>query len=190
MIVEAYATTIHGFVLTQGDIYFLDEQGRFHKDDGPAIICKKTLKLWWKHGKKHREDGPAIEYHDGSTEWFYDNLRHRSGGPAVDTPYGKQEWYEHGKLHRLDGPAVINKNSDGTWKEYWVDDVRVYENDTGFWELLNYCPEAILDFYFTSAGQQELALSKRPDLIGKIKNLKPEVLEKYKHELELAGVDV
>lgn len=67
-------------------------------------------------GKYHREDGPAIEYDDGRKEWWLNGALHRIDGPVVeyDNDGGKQ-WWVHDVLHRLDGPAVIR--SDG--REFW-----------------------------------------------------------------------
>ena len=62
---------------------------------------------FWKtaEGKFHREDGPAIEYHDGDKEWYFNGFLHREDGPAIDWD-GKKFWYRNGLYHREDGPAV------------------------------------------------------------------------------------
>jgi len=90
---------------------WLDESGRLHRLDGPAIEHADGYRAWYAEGKIHRLDGPAIEHGDGTREW----------------------WVE-GKLHRLDGPAV--ECADGT-TEFWRDGVRVTCLDVGRWRFLD-----------------------------------------------------
>jgi len=44
--------------------------GKYHREDGPAIIQADGTIEWWLHGKCHREDGPAVIRADGRTEWW------------------------------------------------------------------------------------------------------------------------
>ena len=44
--------------------------GKFHREDGPAIIYSNGDKYWWLNGKLHRKDGPAVERVDGWKEWY------------------------------------------------------------------------------------------------------------------------
>ncbi len=44
--------------------------GKWHREDGPAIIKPDGTKRWYLNGKYHRVDGPAIEYADGSKYWY------------------------------------------------------------------------------------------------------------------------
>ena len=66
-------------------------------------------------GKYHRLDGPAIEYHDGSKEWFINGKYHREDGPAVEWYGGTKYWYINGKHHREDGPAIEYRNGYKVW---------------------------------------------------------------------------
>jgi hypothetical protein len=62
---------------------------------------------YYQDGKLHRDDGPAIESFDGKVNvWYVDGKRHRDDGPAF---IGNQRkaWYKHGKMHREDGPAYM-----------------------------------------------------------------------------------
>ena len=34
--------------------------GKLHREDGPAIVCRDGYKEWCLNGKPHREDGPAV----------------------------------------------------------------------------------------------------------------------------------
>jgi hypothetical protein len=43
--------------------------GKYHREDGPAIEYPNGDKVWFINGKLHREDGPAVEYHD-CKEWL------------------------------------------------------------------------------------------------------------------------
>jgi hypothetical protein len=48
---------------------FYNDQGKLHKEDGPAIIWPDGHMEWWLDGKKHRNNGPAICHRDGLKEW-------------------------------------------------------------------------------------------------------------------------
>ena len=43
-------------------IVYENEQGRFHRLDGPSREFKDGYKEWYINGIRHREDGPAIEW--------------------------------------------------------------------------------------------------------------------------------
>ena len=49
-------------------------------------------------GKKHRLNGPALEFNDGYKSWYCHGTRHREDGPAVEMPSGRRTWYEEGRL--------------------------------------------------------------------------------------------
>ena len=72
-------------------------------------------KYWYLNGKFHREDGPAVENSNGSKEWYLNGELHREDGPAYEGFNGYKVWYLNGQLHREDGPAV--EDSNGT--KYW-----------------------------------------------------------------------
>ena len=59
-------------------------------------------KVWLDNGKLHREDGPAIERADGSKEWYLKDRLHREDGPAIERPDGTKECWENGKLRFRD----------------------------------------------------------------------------------------
>jgi hypothetical protein len=54
-------------------------------------------KDWYLDGKYHREDGPAIEYASGHKEWYLNGKRHREDGPAVEYASGYKAWYLNDK---------------------------------------------------------------------------------------------
>jgi hypothetical protein len=72
-------------------------------------------KAWYLNGKFHREDGPAIEYANGYKAWYLNGKRHREDGPAVEHAKGYKSWYLNDKQHREDGPAIEYANGDKSW---------------------------------------------------------------------------
>jgi hypothetical protein len=88
-------TAAYEFTSPDGNIYYMDDQDRLHRLDGPAIIYPNGYKVYYQHGIIHRLGGPARIYSDG-----------------------QHAYYQNGRLHRLDGPAKIYAN--GTI-QYWVD---------------------------------------------------------------------
>ncbi len=62
---------------------YKNEQGDYHRTDGPAIERNDGYKSWWINGERHREDGPAIERNDGYKAWYLN-----------DTEYSEQDYYQ------------------------------------------------------------------------------------------------
>ena len=54
-------------------------------------IDEYGTKRWKLNGKFHREDGPAVEYKDGTKIWFFDGEYHRLDGPAYICNNGVSE---------------------------------------------------------------------------------------------------
>lgn len=52
-----------------GDIFY-QVDGKFHRDDGPAIEWVTGYKGWFQNDKFHRLDGPAFESPDGNHTWW------------------------------------------------------------------------------------------------------------------------
>jgi len=59
----------------EGTKRYYDENGEFHREDGPALEWPNGIKVWYKHGKVHREDGPAKDYGDGIHYYYFLNDR-------------------------------------------------------------------------------------------------------------------
>ncbi len=74
------------------------QNGKLHRDGGPAIIYANSTQFWYQHGKIHRDDGPAAIYTDGEQQWYQYGKYHRDDGPAVICSNGDQFWYLHGKF--------------------------------------------------------------------------------------------
>jgi hypothetical protein len=72
-------------IMTQdviGNKFWKNEQGEYHREDGPAIEHADGYKAWWRNGERHRVDGPAIEYKEIEEYWLY------------GTEYKKEVWEE------------------------------------------------------------------------------------------------
>ena len=54
--------------------YWYDNEGKFHREDGPAIEYTMGYKWWYKHGLCHREDGPAYEYSNGDKSYYLEGI--------------------------------------------------------------------------------------------------------------------
>ena len=73
------------------------------------IIYPDGIEYWYKNGKWHKEDGPAIIHPDGIEYWFINGKLHRENGPAVIWPNGSEAWYKDDKrIHKLypDGTEI------------------------------------------------------------------------------------
>ena len=60
------------------------------------IECFETVngdKFWYQNGKLHREDGPAIEYANGDKSWYQNGKMHRTDGPVIERANGHKAWY-------------------------------------------------------------------------------------------------
>ena len=107
-------------------------------------------KFWWKDGKWHREDGPAVEYRDGSTFWYKDGLRHRLDGPAIEDYDGDTCWYKDDDWHREDGPAIEYYDGD---KEWYIEDRLVYDDyndNTSKFDLSDEMKKSIILYRLTT----------------------------------------
>lgn len=100
--------------------YSVSRDGKFDREDGPAVLRDSGTKEWYRGGVLHRVGGPAIEYASGSEGWYRGGVLHRDDGPAVVDDSGVNIWYKNGKRHRIGGPAVVN--SDGS-VQYWENGV-------------------------------------------------------------------
>lgn len=108
------------------ELVYYDDEHRWHRDDGPAVVNTKTGESsWCQHGKRHREDGPALSTENERNEieeiWMIEGQIHRDDGPAVivyDRGLNiiKEQWYQYDKIHREDGPALIyHPRKNTTW---------------------------------------------------------------------------
>jgi hypothetical protein len=80
-----------------------------------VIVYPNGDKAWFLNGKFHREDGPAVEDSDGDKGWYLNGKLHREDGPAIERINGDKFWYLNGKRHREDGPAREYSNGGKYW---------------------------------------------------------------------------
>ena len=73
------------------------QNGKLHREDGPAVIRTCGSEYWYRRGQQHRDGGPAVKYVDGDMFWLQDGRLHRDDGPAVKYESGDESWWLHGK---------------------------------------------------------------------------------------------
>jgi hypothetical protein len=107
-------------VYENGDVKWLDCDGKLHRNNGePAVILSTGDKEWFVHGKCHRDnDEAAIIGINGYMCWYKHGLKHRDNdNPAMIYPNGDKCWYKKGKLYRNNNKSVI-EYADGTKENY------------------------------------------------------------------------
>ena len=75
-----------------GNKYWYNDKGQYHREDGPAVERTDGTKEWWVNGKRHRIGGPAIEVFNGDKDWYIDDRYYRLEGPAAIYTYGNEAW--------------------------------------------------------------------------------------------------
>jgi hypothetical protein len=88
-------------------------------DKPVCSIRENGSREWHLNGRYHRDDGPAIIYSDGAAVWYRNGEIHREGGPAVKNARGYKAWYLNGKLHREDGPAIEDPGNGAIDEKTW-----------------------------------------------------------------------
>lgn len=124
-----------------GTVVWVDDEGRFDRKGGPAIVRGDGHTAWFRGGVLHRDGGPAVS-NSGVVAWFQFGVPHRVGGPAFTWPDGESHWYRQGRLHRNGGPAIEGSCSDMLWSrvgvtfdpsvkggEGWFRDGRLHRDD-------------------------------------------------------------
>lgn len=84
-----YNTRSRGFIFITVDIPNT-------KGSKKALFCGMGKSIWAIHGKFHREDGPAVIFWNGLQVWCINDKPHRTDGPAVIHPNGQVEYWENG----------------------------------------------------------------------------------------------
>lgn len=88
---------------------------------------------WRDQGRLHREEGPAVEYDDGAKWWFRDGHFHRDDGPAVEDG-GVRQHVLDGRVAREEFEA------DGRFVTHAIDKdgvLRVYVNGAQVMSVAN-----------------------------------------------------
>ncbi len=91
---KTYKVTINDV----GTIFWYNDKGQLHREDGPAFESTSGDKCWFENGLYHREDGPAIESASGYKCWYLHGCFHT-----------KESWEK--EIAKLKGPTQeeINK---------------------------------------------------------------------------------
>ena len=69
---ETYKVTVDEY----GTIRWRNEDGQFHRLDGPAVESTNGDKFWHKNGRLHCLDGPAIEWSNGNKLWYIEDVKY------------------------------------------------------------------------------------------------------------------
>jgi len=153
-----------------GTIRFIDELGRSHRENGPAVIMRNGTIMYFKHGVLHREDGPAVlNINQKKISWYKDGKLHREDGPAFlgsnwHSGLTQITFFIEGKKHRLDGPAEIEKLQNITVKEYYIKGERL-QHDNKVVDLIN------IKYYRKTSEEKEL-LDFHKELVYYLKEAK------------------
>lgn len=79
---------------SRGSLLYLNDNGKLHREGGPAIIRRDQYQAWYQNGILHREDGPAVVFKKYQS-WYNNGERHRADGPAVVYGDGTLVYYTH-----------------------------------------------------------------------------------------------
>jgi len=66
-----------------GNKYYLNDEEKYHRLDGPAFEYPDGSKFWHINGNNHRNIDPAFEYSDREKFWWFKGKRHRVGGYSL-----------------------------------------------------------------------------------------------------------
>jgi hypothetical protein len=111
-------------VYENGSRKWYNEEGKYHREDGPAVEYTDGSKLWFRDGKLHREDGPATEYSDGEKYWYLNGVEYseeeflhfREGiniQPIDSLEIG--DWFSRPLDKNYEGPFVITSREGSTF---------------------------------------------------------------------------
>ena len=64
---ELYNLTPTKYVRIDGTIEYY-QNGRLHRENGPAVERYDGAKFWYINGERYRKDGPAIDFSNGTNE--------------------------------------------------------------------------------------------------------------------------
>ena len=55
-----------------GSVRWIDDEGRAHREDGPASVWPHGTQYWFRHGRDHFAHGPADLWSRGTIMWYED----------------------------------------------------------------------------------------------------------------------
>jgi hypothetical protein len=121
---------------TYGNKRWVNKNGLYNREDGPAIEYSYGTKEWWINGKLHRENKPAIECFNGDKYWYKNDKLHREDGPAMEYANGFKAYYLNGeKVEEKDLP--MNKKEE--WPKCEIDQFgsKMWKNKEGLYHREN-----------------------------------------------------
>lgn len=71
------------------------------------IVVPKFRKIYKTNGRFHREDGPAVIWNDGGMEWWLNGKLHREDGPAIQRASNWKQWWVNGDFVHQNDEAYI-----------------------------------------------------------------------------------
>lgn len=127
-------TQVHKTV-QDGNVFYTDDDGKLHRDDGPAVEYKDGTKEYWKHGKQYdsefKNEKPHVKVTPvEGTPYKKIEITHPDGTVeyAIKYPTGMIEYRnKKGQIHRDgDKPAVIEPGGGKVW---YKNGIRSRDND-------------------------------------------------------------
>ena len=94
--------TFTGVVKDEGGAIAHYVDGKYHRENEPAIMYLDGSNFWHLNGKLHRTDGPALEWL-GNKQWHLNSKLHRTDGPAIEHADGRKGWWFNGKIYGENG---------------------------------------------------------------------------------------
>lgn len=87
---------------SSGTTIWFNDEGRIHRDDGPAVEWAHGVIEWRQNGLLHRLDGPACIFPGRHSAWMINGEMHRVDGPAIEYAHGECDWYLHNVRYSYD----------------------------------------------------------------------------------------
>ena len=69
-------TNPNQYLSSDGERFYMDEEQRYHRIGGPALVKADGTAIWYYHGKRHSACGPAVTRPDGSEEYWIHGKRY------------------------------------------------------------------------------------------------------------------
>jgi hypothetical protein len=103
-------------------IFYRNQDGLNHRENGPAIIFCNGEKKWFINGLLHRLDGPAHIWADKDRDWYFNGMFHRVRGAAINRGRFIKYWYRNDLKHRLNAPALTDHSHhpNNQWWEFGI----------------------------------------------------------------------
>jgi len=133
---KTYKVTVE----SNGTTRWYNEDGQYHREDGPAVEWADGTKKWYLNGQLHREDGPVVEWANGDKFWYlngqylteeeFNNTKQQGTDPITEwlkeikNDFIPQVKVETDVYYDLIGGRTIKKweyylnERDGTWGTY------------------------------------------------------------------------